>query len=124
MHITGKREKEPKSTSFRTLHWTCFRNVYLTLDEIRGVVHQVDPVVKGVCAKCNNDKLSEIDDYAKNLIGQYSTRRYAENDKLEIEFDYVMIQKMLIKYAFNDLRSRSESCSFFDDKLLHFFGRK
>ncbi len=71
-----------------------------------------------------HDKLSEIDDYAKNLIGQYSTRRYAENDKLEIEFDYVMIQKMLIKYAFNDLRSRSESCSFFDDKLLHFFGRK
>lgn len=32
-----------------------------------------------------------------------------------------MIQKMLIKYAFNDLRSRSESCSFFDDEILHFF---
>ena len=32
-----------------------------------------------------------------------------------------MIQKMLIKYAFNDLRSRSESCSFFDDEIFHFF---
>lgn len=35
-----------------------------------------------------------------------------------------MIQKMLIKYAFNDLRSRSESCSFFDDEILHFFWTK
>lgn len=31
-----------------------------------------------------------------------------------------MIQKMLLKYAFNDMRSHNEDCSFFDKEILHY----
>ena len=116
----GKEAKGTKEHIISCSVLDLFPECYLTLDETRGVVHQADPVVKDVCAKCNNEKLSYIDDYAKNLISQYFTRKYAENDELEIKFNYVMVQKMLLKYAFNDLRAHSESCSFFDDEILHY----
>lgn len=116
----GKEAKGTKEHIISCSVLDLFPECYLTLDETRGVVHQADPVVKDVCAKCNNEKLSYIDDYAKNLISQYFTRKYAENDELEIEFNYVMVQKMLLKYAFNDLRAHSESCAFFDDEMLHY----
>ena len=31
-----------------------------------------------------------------------------------------MVQKMLLKYAFNDMRSHKDDCSFFDNGMLHF----
>lgn len=68
MHIAGKRQKEPKSTSFRTLHWTCFRNAYLTLDEIRGVVHQVDLVVKGYARNATTTNFPRLMIMLKNLL--------------------------------------------------------
>ena len=31
-----------------------------------------------------------------------------------------MIQKMLLKYAYNDMRSHKEDCSFFDEEIKQF----
>ena len=43
-----------------------------------------------------------------------------EDDVVEIEYDYTLIQKMLLKYAYNDMRSRKEDCSFFDEEILEY----
>ena len=77
-------------------------------------------MVKDVCAKCNNQRISYIDSYAKDFISQYFTQKYTEHDTVEIEYDYVMVQKMLLKYAFNDLRSHKDDCTFFDEEMLHY----
>ena len=58
-----------------------------------------DPMVKDVCAECNNQKISYIDSYAKVFISRYFTQKYTEYDSVEIEYNYVMIQKMLLKYV-------------------------
>ncbi len=42
------------------------------------------------------------------------------SDRVEIEYDYAMIQKMLLKYAYNDMRSHKEDCSFFDEEIKQF----
>lgn len=97
-----------------------FPECYITFDNTRQKLHQSDPMVNDVCAECNNKRLSYIDSYAKEFIGRYFTRKYTEHDTVEIEYDYVMIQKMLLKYAFNDLRSHKEDCAFFDEEMLHF----
>ena len=43
-----------------------------------------------------------------------------KDDTLSIEYEYVMIQKMCLKFAFNDLRCKEEGCFFFDDGVKAF----
>lgn len=97
-----------------------FPECYLTFDEKRGVIHQGDPMIKDVCADCNNNKISYIDSYAKNFIGRYFVKNYGEDEQVKIEYNYTMIQKVLLKYAFNDLRSRRDDISYFDEELLQY----
>lgn len=97
-----------------------FPECYLTFDTERNKIHQADPMVKDVCAECNNHRLSYIDKYAKEFIETYFTKQYTEDERIEIEYDYAMVQKMLLKYAFNDLRSHHQDTSFFDDSIISF----
>lgn len=97
-----------------------FPECYLTFDAQRNVIHEADPMVKDVCADCNNNKISYIDSYAKSFIEIYFTKQYTEDDTVVIDYNYTLIQKMLLKYAFNDMRSHKEDCSYFDEELLSF----
>lgn len=97
-----------------------FPECYLTFDNARNVVHKSDPMIKDVCADCNNKNISYIDNYAKKLIGRYFRQKYEADTRLEIEYDYSLLQKVLLKYAFNDLRSHKDDISFFDAEMLHY----
>ena len=97
-----------------------FPECFMTVDDARNTTYEADPMIKDVCADCNNNKISYIDSYAKTFIGKYFVQNYKEGDIVEVEYDYVMIQKMLLKYAYNDMRSHKKDCSFFDDEILHF----
>lgn len=97
-----------------------FPECNITFDNYRNKTHLADPMIKDVCADCNNNKISYIDSYAKKLISKYFLNKYSEVDNIEIEFDYTKVQKMLLKYAFNDMRSRKDDCSFFDDEICSY----
>lgn len=97
-----------------------FPECYLTFDEMRNVIHASDPIVKDVCADCNNNRLSYIDNYAKQLVQKYFLQKYEADATLEFQYDYAMVQKMLLKYAFNDLRSRKDDISFFNKPIINF----
>lgn len=116
----GKEAKGTKEHIISCAILDLFPECYITFDDAREKVHLGDPMVKDVCAVCNNQKISYIDSYAKNFIGRYFTQKYTEDDVVEIEYDYVMIQKMLLKYAFNDMRSHNADCAFFDEEMLHY----
>ena len=89
-----------------------FPECSLTIDSDRNRIHQGDPMIKDVCANCNNIKLPYIDSYAKNLIEKYFMVKYAEDETLVFDYNYTMIQKMCLKFAFNDLRSRKKDISY------------
>ena len=89
-------------------------------DEKRKIIHQGDPMIKDVCADCNNNRISYIDSYAKEFISRYFVKNYGEDDHVEIEYNYAMIQKVLLKYAFNDLRAHQDDISYFDEELLQY----
>ena len=116
-----KKEAKPTkehiiSSSILDLFPECF----LTIDSNRGKIYPADPIIKDVCGVCNNRRLSYIDNYAKNFINQYFVSKYNVDDTLNINFDYTLIQKMLLKYAYNDMRSKKENTDFFDDEILQF----
>lgn len=112
----GKEAKGTKEHIISCSVLDLFPECYITYDETRQAIHQADPMVKDVCADCNNKKISYIDSYAKEFIGRYFVENYNEDEQLEIEYNYVMLQKMLLKYAFNDMRSKKDDCSFFSLK--------
>lgn len=51
-----------------------FPECYITFDNARHTSHESDPMVKDVCAVCNNQRISYIDSYAKDFIAQYFTK--------------------------------------------------
>jgi len=77
-------------------------------------------MIGDVCAECNNHKISYIDSYAKQLIQKYFIQKYRPDDTVKFEYDYTLLQKMLLKYAFNDLRAHRDDISFFDRDTIDF----
>ena len=116
----GKETKGTKEHIISSAILDLFPECYLTYDGLRKKVYKSDPMIKDVCAKCNNERISYIDSYAKKIISQYFTQKYTDQDTVEIEYNYTMIQKMLLKYAFNDMRSHKDDYSYFDEEILHF----
>lgn len=116
----GKETKGTKEHIISSGILGLFPECFATIDGERSVVHQGDPMVKDVCADCNNNRISYIDSYAKKFIEKYFLVKYKKDDTLSIEYEYVMIQKMCLKFAFNDLRARKKDVSFFDDGVKAF----
>ena len=116
----GKEAKGTKEHIISSAILDLFPECYLTFDEKRKIIHQGDPMIKDVCADCNNNRISYIDSYAKEFISRYFVKNYGEDDHVEIEYNYAMIQKMLLKYAFNDLRAHQDDISYFDEELLQY----
>lgn len=97
-----------------------FPECFLTIDNNRGRTYPADPLINDVCPECNNEKLSYIDAYAKELINNYGTKTYTENEALHFEYDYTLFQKVLLKYSYNDMRSHNNDTSFFNAHTLKF----
>lgn len=116
----GKEEKGTKEHVISKSVLDLFPECTITYDDIRDKCYDAELMIKDVCPTCNNKRISYIDSYANEFIGRYFTRNYSLDDKVEIEYDYTMIQKMLLKYAFNDLRLHKGDCSFFDEEMLHY----
>lgn len=83
----------------------------------RSRVYFAQPMVNDVCAECNNKKISYIDSYAKKFIEEYFIKEYKRDDSLEIKYEFSLIQKMLLKYAYNDLRANNKNIDFFTDEI-------
>lgn len=116
----GKEAKGTKEHIISSAILDLFPECYLTFDEKRKIIHQGDPMIKDVCADCNNNRISYIDSCAKEFISRYFVKNYGEDDYVEIEYNYAMIQKVLLKYAFNDLRAHQDDISYFDEELLQY----
>ena len=64
----GKEAKGTKEHIISSGILGLFPECFATIDGERSIVHQGDPMVKDVCADCNNNRISYIDSYAKEFI--------------------------------------------------------
>ncbi len=116
----GQEAKGTKEHIISAAILDLFPECFITFDEVRNVVHDADPMVKDVCGVCNNQRLSYIDSYAKDFVGRYFINKYDIDDSVEIEYDYSKLQKMLLKFAYNDMRSHKDDISYFDNEIIHY----
>lgn len=82
-----------------------------------GKVYQSEPAIKDVCSNCNNNRISYIDSYAIEFIKKYFIKVYDTDCEVLIEYDYCLLSKVLIKYAFNDTRASKKDTSFFNEEI-------
>lgn len=61
------------------------------------------PVVKDVCAECNNVKLSKIDDYSSSIYDKYL--KHEISSIVTIQYDHELLVRWLLKVIFNAQRS-------------------
>lgn len=81
---------------------------------IRGDSYfKADPIIKDVCFKCNNEILSKLDNYGSNLIKKYFINEYGPDTKLNIEYDYRLLSRWLLKIAYNGERSFKRNTELF-----------
>lgn len=64
-----------------------------------------DFLVKDVCSECNNGVLSELDNYALNLITKYNGKIDKNTKKIFFKYDYSSLSRWLLKVCYNSARA-------------------
>jgi hypothetical protein len=70
-----------------------------------GRVHGGEYVIRDVCRKCNNNKLSKLDDYFCSLYDRYFNDPKGFDEVVVFEYDFDLLARCLLKIAFNTARS-------------------
>ncbi|WP_052646966.1 hypothetical protein [Paenibacillus terrae] len=90
---------------------------------IRGDSYfKADPVIKDVCLKCNNEILSELDNYGSNIIKRYFVDEYEPDTHLNIDYDYRLLSRWLLKLAYNNERSFKRNTELFVQYIEYIMG--
>jgi hypothetical protein len=63
------------------------------------------PVVRDVCAKCNNESLGALDAYADQLAAKYFSSFVDEPVQVKFECDTNLLMRWLLKLLFNEARA-------------------
>lgn len=66
---------------------------------------QSEPVIKDVCATCNNVYLSKVDAYLSGLYDQHLFQCLDPGDSTSISFNYEMLLRSMLKISFNSSRA-------------------
>ncbi|MFD1175973.1 hypothetical protein ACFQ3W_06580 [Paenibacillus puldeungensis] len=76
-------------------------------------------VIKDVCPRCNNDILGALDGYGVGLIREYFANRYKDDARLNVQYDYHLLQRWLLKIIYNTLRSSNVKSDWFNEVLQY-----
>ncbi|MED2013685.1 hypothetical protein [Bacillus wiedmannii] len=96
----------------------------ITINSQRVFKDNRGPVISDVCQDCNNGFLSRLDTEGKNLISKYFLAKYDENDEVQIEYNYSMLARWLMKIAYNGERASKEEVTWFENNLSYILGGK
>lgn len=77
-----------------------------------------EPQIRDVCAKCNNEILSELDAYICNLFDTTFVHAPLRYEKIQFEYDYHFLKRWLLKMCFNSARIHNSPDFFALEALL------
>lgn len=80
-------------------------------------VHGGEATIKDVCSECNNGQLSKLDTYGKEFVETYFINNYKKDDKVDIEYDYDLLIRWLLKIVYNNERSYHRDVEWFKKNI-------
>lgn len=69
----------------------------------------IQPMIKDVCANCNNVLLSALDSYLSGLYDNKLSGLLSPGDSASIQFNYELLIRSLLKISFNSARASSNN---------------
>lgn len=79
--------------------------------------------IKDVCAHCNNELLSKVDDYAKRFYAENGIQNLVTTEKeFTLKYDFQWLSRVLLKITYNCVRFKNEHANWlrpFRDYILH-----
>ena len=72
-------------------------------------LHLGEPVVKDVCADCNNGPLSGLDRYLCRLFDEHFYKIISAGEAASFEYDYIQLLRSLLKISYNASRGTTNS---------------
>ncbi len=85
---------------------------------------QAHPMIKDVCAVCNNEALSILDQYGLSMIEKYFYTNYVPDSEVEVVYSYNLLSRFLMKLCFNSDRSFKQNQEWFENNLSYILGKK
>lgn len=67
---------------------------------------QSEITIGDVCAKCNNEFLSQLDEYGAKMYDEYFESTPEPGTRIELCYDFELLTRWLLKLAFNSARMR------------------
>ncbi|MCC4605889.1 HNH endonuclease [Xanthomonas campestris] len=75
------------------------------MERAKGKIVKTELVIRDVCGDCNNNVLSDLDSYGKNLFFKYLINYVYKDTKTEFHYDYEQLARWLLKISYNSARS-------------------
>lgn len=79
--------------------------------------------VKDVCKKCNNEVLSNLDNYVKRLCDKYFDN-FIINEPVEFKYDYHLLLRWILKVSYNAARAYKTPYQEFERYLSYILGQQ
>lgn len=82
--------------------------------------------IKDVCNKCNNETLSELDDYALRLIKSYNSKIEISTSKSSFKYNYEKLTRWLMKVCYNSARANDtkSDVAIYKDYINYIVGKE
>ena len=77
----------------------------LSFSEKAAKIRKMELTTKDVCAKCNNEELSRLDDYICRLYDSHFAKIIYRNEALQFSYDFGKLARWLLKVSYNSSRS-------------------
>jgi len=83
------------------------KNKEFFLERVESKFVRSDPQIKDVCSDCNNLKLGELDEYAKEVYFSSFFNDAYDGEKVSLSLSYELFVRWLLKLSFNCARVHS-----------------
>ncbi|HRQ96786.1 MAG TPA: hypothetical protein PK440_17580 [Candidatus Accumulibacter phosphatis] len=70
-----------------------------------------DPVIRDVCADCNNEKLSPLDAYLSELYDRNFAKVIEPGESVQLAYSYERLLRAILKISYNSTRASGNSQS-------------
>jgi len=70
-----------------------------------GMVYKGEPVIKDVCANCNNGRLSQLDQYLAEMYDAQLKDHVQRGSSVVFTYSYDLLLRSLLKISFNSCRA-------------------
>ncbi|WP_143561181.1 hypothetical protein [Sporosarcina sp. P20a] len=87
-------------------------------------VFEAHPMIKDVCAVCNNEKLSELDQYVLEMVKRYFYKEYGPEQQIDVMYDYNLLSRFLMKTCYNSDRSFKLNSDWFRENRQYILGEE